>query len=327
MAEKPFGYERRSPRVPLGLEVVWMGPHERTRVHVADVSVEGMFLLTPDLVPPASTMDLDVRWPDGGARFSSLQARVCFCGETRHGHSAGVHLAALSGSERDRWQRSFRAALATFAARLDTPKACIVSVRGALSKALRTLLVKEDDYVVLDVADRGEALDVLAKVPVAVLLCDATASGNDGLALCKRLRADGKARESGVILLVDGDAPTEFTTCLRAGADYAVVKPYDARLVLSRVTHLVRQRFTALAELADELDAAPDSLGNPPDDPVDPEDAPVSSAPRSRSVGWRIQPLRAPGPEPTLVQAAAEKAADLWLATRLYLKDQWRAAR
>jgi CheY-like chemotaxis protein len=286
-----------------------------------------MFLLTPDLVPPASTMDLEVRWPDGGARFSSLQAKVCFCGETRHGHGAGVHLAALSGPERERWERSFRAALATYTSRLATPKACIVSVRGALSRALRTLLVKEGEYVVLDVADRGEALDVLGKVPVAVLLCDANASGNDGLALCKRLRADSNARQSGVILLVDGDSPTEFTTCLRAGADYAVVKPYDERLVLSRMNHLVRQRFAALDEIADNLDTAPDSLGAIPDKRVDPEDDPVSSEPRRGSFGWRIHPLHAPGPQPTLVQAAAEKAADLWLTTRLYLKEQWRASR
>jgi DNA-binding response OmpR family regulator len=280
-------------------------------------------------------MDLDVHWPPGGARFPSLRGKVCVSGETPHGCGAGVQLVGLEGQDRAQWERSLRAALAKDASPHDQPKACIVSVRGALSRRLRNLLARDSDYLVLDVANRGEALELLSTQPVTVLLCDANGPGNDGLGLCRRVRLDKRAWQAGVLLLVEGDFPAEFITCLRAGADYVVVKPYAEQLVLSRIEQLVQVRFAALEEVirttCDALISELDSLPAPPEglqaSPSNLVRAPASAEPRRGSSGWEVRQLRMPGAKPTLLETAAGRASELWFMTRLFLQGQLKPSR
>jgi two-component system, OmpR family, response regulator MprA len=94
-------------------------------------------------------------------------------------------------------------------------------------------------YEVTIAADGGQALAAAEKgAPDAVVL-DVAMPGMDGLAVCRRLRANGLAAP--ILLLTARDAVSDRVAGLDAGADDYVVKPVATDELLARLrAHLRR---------------------------------------------------------------------------------------
>ncbi|HEX5181990.1 MAG TPA: response regulator transcription factor [Allosphingosinicella sp.] len=88
-------------------------------------------------------------------------------------------------------------------------------------------------------ADGGEALDrALVEAPADLVILDLMMPGEDGLAICRRLAADGPP-----VLMVSalGDTMDRVVGLELGAADY-LPKPYDPRELLARVRAVLRRR-------------------------------------------------------------------------------------
>jgi two-component system response regulator MprA len=107
-------------------------------------------------------------------------------------------------------------------------------VRDALERALR-----HAGYTVTTAVHGADALDLLARSPVDLIVLDVLMPMVDGFDACRVLRQRGDATP--VLVLTARDAIDDRVTGLEAGADDYLVKPFALRALLrrSRVPHEV----------------------------------------------------------------------------------------
>ena len=114
----------------------------------------------------------------------------------------------------------------------------VVEDEHRLAEVLRQGLT-EQGYAV-DLAYDGETSLGLAELePYDLLILDVMLPGLDGLALCRRLRADG--RHLPVLLLTARDAVDDRVAGLDSGTDDYLSKPFAFRELLARVRALLRR--------------------------------------------------------------------------------------
>jgi two-component system phosphate regulon response regulator OmpR len=124
-----------------------------------------------------------------------------------------------------------------------------------MSEALARVLVADDEadlrallerYLtsqgcVVRAVDGGAALEkLLARERFDVLVLDIMMPGEDGLAICRRLRAQGETIPI-VMLTARGD-PLDRIIGLEMGADDYLPKPFTPRELLARIQALVRRQ-------------------------------------------------------------------------------------
>ena len=107
-------------------------------------------------------------------------------------------------------------------------------VRDSLSRALRYA-----GYQVLVATHGGEALDVVARSPVDLIVLDVLMPIMDGFEACRRLRERGDATP--VLVLTARDSIDDRVTGLDAGADDYLVKPFALGELQARVRALLRR--------------------------------------------------------------------------------------
>lgn len=107
-------------------------------------------------------------------------------------------------------------------------------VRDSLSRALRYA-----GYQVITAIHGGEALDVVARSPVDLIVLDVLMPIMDGFEACRRLRERGDATP--VLVLTARDSVDDRVTGLDAGADDYLVKPFDLDELFARVRALHRR--------------------------------------------------------------------------------------
>jgi OmpR-family two-component system manganese-sensing response regulator len=111
----------------------------------------------------------------------------------------------------------------------------------------------------VDVAFDGAAgLAKALEVPYDVIVLDRGLPKLDGVALCQRLRAAGKAM--GIVMLTARDAVDERVAGLEAGADDYMVKPFEFKELMARVKAVTRRhggpdRLLGVRDLEVDLDA------------------------------------------------------------------------
>jgi DNA-binding response OmpR family regulator len=90
-------------------------------------------------------------------------------------------------------------------------------------------------------ADNGDnGLQVASRVvPDLVLLDLMMPGGLDGLAVCRRIRAEAATRRTKVVMLSGRSQPADEMAGLEAGADAYLTKPFSPRQLLQVVSQMV----------------------------------------------------------------------------------------
>jgi DNA-binding response OmpR family regulator len=109
------------------------------------------------------------------------------------------------------------------------------SVRQALERALRL-----EGFAVSTATGGREALALVAERPPAVIVLDVTMPDMDGIAVVRRLRADGL--DLPVCILSARDEVDDRVAGLQAGADDYLVKPFALAELTARLQALLRRR-------------------------------------------------------------------------------------
>lgn len=120
---------------------------------------------------------------------------------------------------------------------------------------IHILIVEDDPDIAASLAsflrDKGYAASisgsaeaasqVLAQGHVDLVLLDVMLPGEDGLALCRRVRASGGPR---IIMVTALSEATDKVVGLEVGADDYVSKPFDLRELLARIRAVLRRAPT-----------------------------------------------------------------------------------
>ena len=115
------------------------------------------------------------------------------------------------------------------------------AAREALVRALEL-----EGYVVDAVNDGAQALAAVAEEQPDLLLLDVMMPVIDGLAVCRRLRADGLTLP--ILILTARTETSDRVVGLDAGADDYLPKPYNLEELLARMRALLRRTIGALGE-------------------------------------------------------------------------------
>lgn len=105
-------------------------------------------------------------------------------------------------------------------------------------RALLCDYLAANGYAVSVAANGTEMRRVLAAAPIRLVVLDVMLPGEDGLALCRQLRAEG---ELPVLLLTALGSETDRVVGLELGADDYVTKPFSPRELLARIRVILRR--------------------------------------------------------------------------------------
>src|SRR5215212_9138193 len=115
---------------------------------------------------------------------------------------------------------------------------------------LRDLLVKYlggEGYEVKAVPDASGMDKQLSRERYDLLVLDLMLPGEDGLAICRRLRAQGGTQNAGpaIIMLTAKGDDVDRIVGLEMGADDYLPKPFNPRELLARINAVLRRRAPA----------------------------------------------------------------------------------
>jgi len=108
-----------------------------------------------------------------------------------------------------------------------------------LQRELLARALTRHGYRANTTGDGAEALDCLAREPVALVLLDIIMPRLDGISVLKEIR--GRARQLPVLVLSNDGAVDRCLEALRAGADDFLRKPLDPREIVARVEIVLRR--------------------------------------------------------------------------------------
>jgi two-component system phosphate regulon response regulator OmpR len=108
---------------------------------------------------------------------------------------------------------------------------------------LRTLLLRylgENGFEVRVAADAEHADKLLGREAFDLMVLDLMLPGEDGLSICRRLRAQGEVLP--IIMLTARGDPVDRIVGLEIGADDYVPKPFSPRELLARIQAMLRRQ-------------------------------------------------------------------------------------
>ena len=126
-----------------------------------------------------------------------------------------------------------------------TPHLLVVDDDEPIAASLRRVLEYEG-YRVSVAHDGHAALATAGRDHPDLVVLDLMLPGMDGVAVCRRLRAAGRA--SLVLMLTARDATADRVAGLDAGADDYLVKPFAYEELLARIRALLRRQGAPEAE-------------------------------------------------------------------------------
>ncbi len=112
--------------------------------------------------------------------------------------------------------------------------------------------LEADGYVVRAVGSGEEALELLAREPVDLVVLDVLMPGLGGFETCRRIRANAALSDLPVLFLTALGDREATAPALEAGGDDLLPKPFHRAELMMRVRALIRQRRTT-AELKQAL--------------------------------------------------------------------------
>ncbi len=96
---------------------------------------------------------------------------------------------------------------------------------------------------ILEVSGGLQALDLLARRDVELIVLDKTMPEMDGLECCRRIKADRKTELIPVLMLTGSNSIEDELEGIRAGADQFLAKPIHPELLRARAASLIRHKI------------------------------------------------------------------------------------
>jgi DNA-binding response OmpR family regulator len=97
----------------------------------------------------------------------------------------------------------------------------------------------DEGHAVTTAVDGAGALTAIERDPPDAVVSDVNMPGIDGFTLCRKLRGAGNTVP--IILLTSRDSDIDETLGLELGADDYVAKPFNVRVLLARISALLRR--------------------------------------------------------------------------------------
>lgn len=111
------------------------------------------------------------------------------------------------------------------------------------------------NYQVMIAHDGLEALDMIGKNDIDIIVSDVMMPGMDGLELCNRLKSDIQTSHIPVILLTAKNRPEDRVDCYNAGADGYIAKPFELRVLAARITNFLNRKHSEQEKFKEEPEA------------------------------------------------------------------------
>jgi two-component system response regulator MprA len=118
-----------------------------------------------------------------------------------------------------------------------SPRVLVVDDDPRILSMMRRVL-EVDGYAVMLAPDGDEALEILRREGVDLLILDVMLPGRDGFEVCRRVRRESVVP---ILMLTARDEPVDKVTGLDCGADDYVVKPFNPDELLARARALLRR--------------------------------------------------------------------------------------
>jgi two-component system alkaline phosphatase synthesis response regulator PhoP len=131
-----------------------------------------------------------------------------------------------------------------------SPRILIVDDEEAIVKLVAFNLEKEG-FETLAAYDGREALDLIRKERLDLVVLDVMLPEMDGLSLCRRLRQDGI--DVPVLMLTAKDGEIDKVLGLEIGADDYLTKPFSPRELVARVRAILRRTKESKDEQAERI--------------------------------------------------------------------------
>lgn len=96
-------------------------------------------------------------------------------------------------------------------------------------------------FEVLTAASGAEAFEILDKEPIDLVLLDLMMPGEDGLSVCRRIRARAEFQNLPVIMVTAMGEDVDRIIGLEIGADDYIAKPFNPRELSARIKAMLRR--------------------------------------------------------------------------------------
>src|SRR3984957_2893462 len=96
-------------------------------------------------------------------------------------------------------------------------------------------------YEALVAYDGNEALEIARKEPPDLIVLDLMLPGIDGTEVARRLKADAQTAVIPIVMLTAKGEETDVVVGLTLGADDYVTKPFSMKVLLARVSSVLRR--------------------------------------------------------------------------------------
>jgi len=96
-------------------------------------------------------------------------------------------------------------------------------------------ILQQAGYKVTAATNGKEAIGYISRRKPTLIISDILMPEMDGYELCKRLKSDASLSAIPVILLTTLTDPTDVVRGLECGADHFITKPYDEKMLISRI--------------------------------------------------------------------------------------------
>lgn len=120
------------------------------------------------------------------------------------------------------------------------PTLLIIDDNNDIRQYERTLL--QDDYIVLEASDGKEGLEIAKKEVPDLVICDVMMPVMDGLEFTEQLKTNMATSHIPVIMLTAKNLEEHRAEGYEHGADSYITKPFHSKVLLARISNLLKQR-------------------------------------------------------------------------------------
>lgn len=101
--------------------------------------------------------------------------------------------------------------------------------------------LEKEGYFVIPAASGEQALELLKRDPVQLIILDLMLPGIDGLEICKMIKQEPKTQNIPIIMLTAKSEESDMVIGLQLGADDYITKPFSPKVLLARIKALLRR--------------------------------------------------------------------------------------